>query len=295
MSAALSSCESGSNGNPAAARVVREECALAPRLGDAADTGPARPSPPAEDFERLDELVEVVDLDPGVAPEHRRERAVRADERSSVRERGASRGLGASDLEADDGLARLGARTQCVDEGFLSPDWKAGGAQSVQWPVDKLGTGVGGKGNPGVAGAVLNSPNSIGYVEISYAISNNIPFAQMINKAGKTVSANAASLASAMNDFASNFTDKLTNTIVDGPGDGTWPIAGYTYLILHTTSMTDCVKAQKILEYIRWSLTDPSAAKKAAALGYAVLPGDVQKLVLSKLAAVTCNGNPVLK
>jgi phosphate transport system substrate-binding protein len=177
----------------------------------------------------------------------------------------------------------------------FSPDWKAGGAQSVQWPVDALGTGVGGKGNPGVAGAVLNSPNSIGYVEIAYAISNNMPFAQMVNKAGTTVTANAASLASAMNDFANNFTDKLTNTIVDAPGTGSWPIAGYTYLILHTTSMTDCVKAQKILEYIRWSITDPSAAKKAADLGYAVLPTDVQKLVLTKLAAVTCNGNPVLK
>ncbi len=133
----------------------------------------------------------------------------------------------------------------------FSPDWKAGGAQSVQWPVDKAGNGIGAKGNPGVAGAVLNTPNSIGYVEISYAVSNNIPFAQMVNKAGKTVVANAASLASAMNDFANNFTPQLTNTIVDAPGDTSWPIAGYTYLILHTTSMTDCVKAQKLLEYIK--------------------------------------------
>jgi phosphate transport system substrate-binding protein len=177
----------------------------------------------------------------------------------------------------------------------FSPDWKAGGASAVQWPVDKLGNGVGAKGNPGVAGSVLTSPNSIGYVEISYAISNTIPFVKMVNKAGATVTANADSLASAMNDFTTTFSDKLTNTIVDGSGVGTWPIAGYTYLILHTTSMTDCIKAQKILEYIQWTLTDPSAAKKAAALGYAVLPADVQKLVLTKLAAVTCNGNPVLK
>ena len=177
----------------------------------------------------------------------------------------------------------------------FSPDWKAGGAQSVQWPVDKLGNGIGAKGNPGVAGAVLNSPNSIGYVEISYAISNKIPFVNMVNKAGKTVTANATSLASAMNDFATNFSDKLTNTIVDAPGDASWPIAGYTYLILHTTSMTDCTKAQKILEYIKWTLTDPTAAKQASALGYAVLPANVQTLVLTKLAAVTCNGNPVLK
>jgi phosphate transport system substrate-binding protein len=177
----------------------------------------------------------------------------------------------------------------------FSADWKAGGAQSVEWPVDKAGNGIGGKGNPGVAGAVLNSPNSIGYVEISFAISNNIPFAQMVNKAGKTVTANAASLASAMSDFANNFSDKLTNNIVDAPGAGSWPISGYTYLILHTTSMTDCSKAQKLLQYVRWSLTDPTASKKASDLGYSVLPAAVQKLVLTKLTAVTCDGKAVLK
>jgi phosphate transport system substrate-binding protein len=177
----------------------------------------------------------------------------------------------------------------------FSPDWKAGGGSAIEWPVDKAGNGIGGKGNPGVAGAVLNSPNSIGYVELSFATANNIARAKMVNKAGKTVDANAASLTSAMNDFASAFSDKLTNTIVDGPGDGTWPISGYTYLILHTSSMSDCTKAQKLLEYIRWSLTDPAAAKVASTLGYSVLPGDVQKMVLAKLAAVTCNGNLVMK
>jgi len=175
----------------------------------------------------------------------------------------------------------------------FSPDWKAGGAASIEWPVDKAGNGIGGKGNPGVAAAVQNTPNSIGYVELSYAISNKIPFAALVNKAGMKVTANAESLASAMNDFASNFSDKLTNTIVDAPGEKSWPIAGYTYLILHTQSMTDCTKAQKLLEYIRWTLTDAGAAKKAADLGYAVLPQNVQKLVLDKLAEVTCNGNKV--
>jgi phosphate transport system substrate-binding protein len=177
----------------------------------------------------------------------------------------------------------------------FSPDWKAGGAQSVQWPVDKAGTGIGGKGNPGVAAAVINTPNSIGYVELDYAIANSIAYAQMVNKAGKTVDANGASINSAMTDFATSITDKLTNTIVEPPGPGSWPLAGYTYVILHTTSMTDCVKAQKIVEYIRWTLTDPSAAQVAVKLGYSVLPGDVQKNVLAKLAQVTCNGNPVLK
>jgi phosphate transport system substrate-binding protein len=178
----------------------------------------------------------------------------------------------------------------------FSPGWKAGTAKSVEWPVDKAGNGVGGKGNPGVAAAVINTKNSIGYVELNYAIANSIAYAQMVNKAGKTVTANAASLASAMADFATTIDPaKLTVTIVDGSGDGSWPIAGYSYLILHTKNMPDCVKAQKILEYFRWTLTDQSAAAKASALGYAVLPDAVQKVVLTKLAEVTCKGNPVLK
>ncbi len=176
----------------------------------------------------------------------------------------------------------------------FSPDWKAGGAQSVQWPVDKAGSGIGGKGNPGVAAAVQNTPYSLGYVELDYAIANKIPYAQMVNKAGKTVTADAASLAAAMNDFASSFTPQLTNTIVDAPGAGSWPIAGYTYYILHATSMTDCTKAQKILQYIAWTLTDPSAAKMASDLGYAALPDAVRQQVLSKLDQVTCKGQPVL-
>lgn len=177
----------------------------------------------------------------------------------------------------------------------FSPEWTAGGAASVEWPADRAGSGIGGKGNPGVAAAVQNTPNSVGYVELAYAISNSIPQAAMINKAGKQVTANGESLASAMSDFANTFTDQLTNTIVDAPGEKSWPIAGYTYLVLHTQSMTDCGKAQKLLEYIKWSLTDPEAAKIASDLGYSVLPQDVQAKVLDKLAQVTCNGNTVLK
>ncbi len=171
---------------------------------------------------------------------------------------------------------------------------KVGAGSAVEWPVDKAGNGIGGKGNAGVAAGVQTTPNSIGYVELSYALSNKIPFTSLVNKAGKTVVANQASLASAMNDFAGAFNDKLTAKIVDGGSDASWPIAGYTYIILHTTSMTDCVKAQKILEYVRWSLTDASAGKRAGELGYSVLPAAVRDTVLAKLGEVTCKGNKVL-
>lgn len=177
----------------------------------------------------------------------------------------------------------------------FSPDWTAGGASSVEWPVDKAGNGIGGKGNQGVAAAVINTPNSIGYVELSYAKSNNMTIASMVNKAGNTVVANAASVEAAMTEFASAFNDKLTATIVDGSSNDAWPIAGYTYIILHTTSMTDCVKAQKLLEFLQWAQTDSGAQSAAASLGYSVLPEAVRQTVLAKLAEVTCNGQTVLK
>jgi phosphate transport system substrate-binding protein len=175
-------------------------------------------------------------------------------------------------------------------------EWKdsVGAGSAVEWPVDKAGNGIGGKGNQGVALAVLNTPNSIGYTELSYALANSIKFAQMVNAAGKTVKANSESLASAMADFATSFDDKLTATIVNGPGAGSWPIAGYTYIILHMQSMDDCVKAEKLLQYLNWALTDPASAKRAADLGYSVLPEAVRANVLAKLGEVTCNGKPVL-
>jgi len=174
--------------------------------------------------------------------------------------------------------------------------WKAapGAGSAIEWPVDKAGNGIGGKGNQGVAVNVLNTKNSIGYVELSYALANKIAFAQMVNASGQTVKADADSLASAIADFSSAFTDKLTTDIVNGSGAGSWPIAGYTYIILHMNSMEDCLKAQKVVEYLKWALTDPAAAGRAADLGYTVLPSAVQEKVLAKLAEVTCNGQPVL-
>jgi phosphate transport system substrate-binding protein len=176
-------------------------------------------------------------------------------------------------------------------------DWKdsVGASSAVEWPVDKSGNGIGGKGNAGVAAAVQNTPDSVGYVELNYAVANNILFAQLVNQAGKTVTANADSLASAMSDFAGSFSDKLTADIENGTGAGSWPISGYTYLVLHTTSMQDCTKAQKLLEFIKWALNDPAAAERAGKLGYSVLTADVRDKVMSKLGELTCNGQKVMQ
>ncbi|MBC7263223.1 MAG: phosphate ABC transporter substrate-binding protein PstS [Chloroflexi bacterium] len=178
----------------------------------------------------------------------------------------------------------------------VSDEWEnsVGAGKAVEWPVDKAGNGIGGKGNPGVAAAVQNTPNSIGYVELSYAVSNNIPFAKMVNAAGNVVVANAETLQSAMSDFGTAFDERLTiKSISNGQGPYSWPICGYTYLII-TMEQSDCAKAKALLNYIRWSLTDPGAAKRAADLGYATIPEAVRDLVLSKLQEVKCNGQPVL-
>ena len=172
----------------------------------------------------------------------------------------------------------------------FSADWKAGGASAIEWPK---GNNVGGKGNAGVAASVINTPNSIGYVELSYAKSNSLSFASIVNQAGKTIVPSNDSVQAAMAE--GKFDDKLNATIVDGKSDGAYPISGYTYLILHTTSMKDCVKAQKTLEFFKWALTDATAVSRASSLGYSPLPEAVRASVLAKLAAVTCNGAPVLK
>ncbi len=176
----------------------------------------------------------------------------------------------------------------------FSSDWTAGHGTSVQWPADKAGNGIGGKGNQGVAAAVQNTPNSIGYVEYAFAVSNKLPFARMVNQAGQTVTASPDSVVSAMNDFANAFTPQLTAVIVNPKGATSWPIAGYTYVILHMTSMTDCVKAQKLVSFVNWFLTDAGATKQATSIGFVPLPSAVQQQVLAKLGQVTCNGQAVM-
>src|SRR5512135_1207531 len=183
----------------------------------------------------------------------------------------------------------------------VSADWKStvGAGQSVQWPVDKSGSGIGGKGNAGVAAAVQTTPYSIGYVELNYAAANKIAFADMVNAAGKKVTANAASLQAAMTEFGDGFDPvKLTIPLIsNGKSDGAWPINAYTYQVLYMDWKLDpqlgCVKAAKYLNWVHWFLTDASAAKRASDLGYASLPDTVRSKVLTTLAKVTCDGKPV--
>jgi phosphate transport system substrate-binding protein len=171
----------------------------------------------------------------------------------------------------------------------VSPEWKekVGNGTSVNWPV-----GLGGKGNEGVSGTVSQSDGSIGYVELAYAKQNNLPFAKMKNAAGNVVTASAQTTQNAMTDFGGNMPETLARSIVNPSGKDSWPIAGYTYLIVYMDQQ-DCAKAQKLVEFIKWALSE-KGAQFATGLDYVPLPDNVRQQVLTKLGQMTCQGQPLV-
>lgn len=169
----------------------------------------------------------------------------------------------------------------------VSEEWKnsVGQGTSVEWPV-----GLGGKGNEGVAGTISQNDGAIGYVELAYAKQNKLAIAKMVNAAGNVVEASSETTQNAMADFGGEMPDVLARSIVNAPGENSWPIAGYTYLLIYM-DQTDCVKAKKLVDFIRWALIDGS--QYATELEYVPLPDNVRELVFAKLDQVTCNGQPL--
>jgi len=170
----------------------------------------------------------------------------------------------------------------------VSADWKSkvGNATSVQWPV-----GLGGKGNEGVSGTLGQTDGAIGYVELAYATQNKLAIASMINAAGKTVTPTLDSIGAAMGDFGGQMPDTLARSIVNAPGATSWPIAGYTYLLVYTNP-TDCQKATKIVKFITWAL-GADGSPYAKTLQYVPLPDAVHTQVTAALKTITCNGQPL--
>jgi phosphate transport system substrate-binding protein len=170
----------------------------------------------------------------------------------------------------------------------VSDEWKTkvGNATSVNWPV-----GLGGKGNEGVSGTLAQNDGSIGYVELAYAIGNKLAYSKMINAAGSTVEAKIESTQAAMADFAGQMPDTLAVSIVNAPGKDSWPIAGFTYLLLYM-QQTDCATGKAISDFLKWAWGD-DGTKDATGLNYVPLPDAVKTKDLAKLAEITCNGAPL--
>jgi phosphate transport system substrate-binding protein len=162
----------------------------------------------------------------------------------------------------------------------VSPEFKqkVGVATSVNWPV-----GVGGKGNEGVAGLVKQTPNAIGYVELIYALQNNIPFASVKNKAGTYVKATLDSVTAAAASTAASMPADFRVSITDADGKDAYPISSYTWILMYENS-SDKDKARKMVGFMRWALTDGQTYTKD--LGYAPLPEAVVKLEQDALGRI---------
>jgi phosphate transport system substrate-binding protein len=162
----------------------------------------------------------------------------------------------------------------------VSPEWKqkVGVATSVNWP-----TGVGGKGNEGVAGLVRQTPGSIGYVELIYALQSKIRYGAVQNMAGEFVQANVPSVTAAAAAAAGAMPKDFRVSITNAPGKGVYPVASFTWLLLYE-SPKDKQQARVFIDFMKWMLAD--GQKLAAELGYAPLPDAVVKMELDALATI---------
>jgi phosphate transport system substrate-binding protein len=154
----------------------------------------------------------------------------------------------------------------------VSPEFKSqvGVSTSVKWP-----TGVGGKGNEGVSGLVTQTPGSIGYVELIYALQNKISFASVQNAAGEFVKASVNAVTKAAAAAAPNMPADFRVSITNAQGPGAYPISSFTWLLLYQDPK-DKAAGKAMVDFVRWALTD--GQKYAADLGYAPLPASVVML-----------------
>ena len=151
----------------------------------------------------------------------------------------------------------------------VSSEWesKVGRNTSVNWPV-----GLGGKGNEGVAGLLKQTPYAVGYVELIYAIQNNLPYGLVKDPAGDFVKASLASVSAAAAGAAKSMPDDFRVSITNAPGKGAYPISSFTWLLI-PAQIQDAAKKAAIKDFLAWAIT--SGQKFCEPLAYAQLPKEV--------------------
>jgi phosphate transport system substrate-binding protein len=162
----------------------------------------------------------------------------------------------------------------------VSPEWhtKVGSSTSVQWPV-----GLGAKGNEGVSGLVKETPNSVGYVELIYAVNNHLAYGRVRNSSGAFVKADLASVTAAAAGAAANMPDDFRVSITNAPGKTAYPIASFTWLLV-PTKIQDAAKRTSLVEFLKWMLGP--GQKMTEALSYAPLPKSVVSKELKAISQV---------
>jgi phosphate transport system substrate-binding protein len=159
----------------------------------------------------------------------------------------------------------------------VSEDWKkkVGVGKSPNWPV-----GLGGKGNEGVTGLVKQTPNSIGYIELIYAVQNNIPYGKVQNAAGKFVKADLAGVTAAADKASKEMPEDFRVSITNAQGAGSYPVSSFTWLLI-PAQIPDAAKRDAIKDFLKWMLNDGQNYNEA--LTYAKLP---QPVIAKELKAI---------
>src|SRR6266849_24981 len=162
----------------------------------------------------------------------------------------------------------------------VSKEWndKVGKSTSVNWPV-----GLGGKGNEGVAALIQQTPDSIGYVELIYAIQNHLPYGKVKNSSGAFVKADLASVSAAAAATAKFMRDDFRVSITNPEGKAAYPIASFTWLLI-PAKFTDGAKRDVVKDFLKWMMTD--GQQSCEALSYAKLPKEVVAKEMKAIAQI---------
>lgn len=172
----------------------------------------------------------------------------------------------------------------------ISEEWKSkvGIGKALKWP-----TGIGGKGNPGVAGLIKQIPGSLGYIEFVYAVQNNMAYASIQNKSGNFIEPSVQSITASANiDIPEDTIADLTDTISP---DG-YPLSSLTWIIVYKEQAygkRSIEKARELAKLLLWMVTEGQAL--ASELSYSPLPPRVVELAEKIIRSITYNGEPVLK
>ncbi|HZJ45998.1 MAG TPA: phosphate ABC transporter substrate-binding protein PstS [Pyrinomonadaceae bacterium] len=183
-----------------------------------------------------------------------------------------------------------GSGTSAVFTDYLSKvsaEWKdkVGTGTSPSWPM-----GIGGKGNEGVTGQVKNTPNTIGYVELAYAVQNKLPVAKVKNASGNFIEPSIDAVTAAAAASAATTPDDLRVSITNAQGAQAYPISSYTYLLIYK-EQKDAAKGKALVDYVWWGIHD--GENYAKELLYAPLPADIVKRAEVKINSITSGGKPL--
>ena len=164
----------------------------------------------------------------------------------------------------------------------VSPAWAKGPkkGKEVPWPV-----GLGGKGNEGVSGNVKQTPGAIGYVELAYAKENGLPSALIKNASGNFIAPSTETITAAAEGVANKLPPNTDYriSIVNAPGANAYPISSFTWILAYV-NQSDSVKGKKLVDFLRWALTD--GEKEATTLNYAPLPAPMIEQLKSRLDSI---------